>query len=188
MRKDIGVKPYLYPMPVLMIGTYDENGKPDVMNMAWGGICGNDKVALNISKGHKTTKNILKNNAFTLAVADLDHLAEADYFGIASGNNVEDKFERTGLHAVKSARVNAPIIQEFPLTLECKVDHVDDSDDFRIVGEIVNVSVDEKVLDKDGNVDPEKLNAFCFDTFTRGYYKIGERAGDAWGSGKKFQD
>lgn len=187
MKKDLGVKPYLFPMPVLMIATYGENDKVDVMNMAWGGICDNNKVALNITESHKTSKNIKERGAFTISIADIDHLEESDFFGTASGNTMEDKFERTGMTAVKSSRVDAPIIEEYPITLECKVIKIQNDElGFRVIGEIVNVIADEKVLDEKGNVDPTKLNAFVFDQFKNGYYKIGEKVGDAWKSGQKF--
>ena len=187
MKKDLGVQPYLFPMPVLMIATYGENEKVDVMNMAWGGICSNNMVALNISEGHKTTKNIKKRGAFTLSVADTEHLDESDFFGIASGNKMEDKFERTNMHAVKSTKVDAPIIEEYPITLECKVAEIqNESYGTRVLGEIVNVIADEKVLDENGKVDPTKLNAFVFDQYQNGYYKIGEKVGKAWDNGEKF--
>lgn len=181
MLKDLGVKPYLFPMPVLMITTYGDDDKVDVMNMAWGGICAQNMVALNIDEDHKTSENIKKRGAFTLSIADVDHIEEADFFGIATGNKMEDKFERTGLHAVKSTRVDAPIVQEFPVTLECKVVECQNTAyGFRVLGEIVNVLADEKVLNEKGNVDPEKLNAFVFDQFQSGYYAIGEKVGQAW--------
>ena len=184
MLKDLGVKPYLFPMPVLMITTYGDDDKVDVMNMAWGGICAQNMVALNIDEDHKTSENIKKRGAFTLSIADVDHIEEADFFGIATGNKMEDKFERTGLHAVKSTRVDAPIVQEFPVTLECKVvERQNTAYGFRVLGEIVNVLADEKVLNEKGNVDPEKLNAFVFDQFQSGYYAIGEKVGQAWKSG-----
>ena len=187
MKKSLGVKPYLYPMPVLMIATYGEDGTVDVMNMAWGGICASNLVALNIDEDHKTAENIKKQGAFTLSVADVDHLAEADFFGIATGNKMADKFERSGLHAVKSAHVDAPVIEEFPLTLECKVAEIQHpSYGFRVVGEIVNVLADEKVLDEKGKVDPTKLNAFVFDQMRSGYYAVGEKVGQAWQSGAKL--
>ena len=180
-KKDLGVKPYLFPMPVLMIATYCEDGSVDVMNMAWGGICGNNKVALNITESHKTSKNIKERGAFTISVADIPHLEESDYFGTASANRVKDKFEKSGMHAVKSERVDAPIIEEYPITLECKVSKIyNDDEGFRVVGEIVNVLVDEEVLDSNGKVDPIKLNAFVFDQFQNGYYAIGEKVGEAW--------
>ena len=186
-KKDFGVKPYLFPMPVLMIATYCEDGSVDVMNMAWGGICDNNKVALNISETHKTAQNIKERKAFTISIADVEHLAESDFFGTASANRMPNKFERSGMHAIKSSRVDAPIIEEYPITLECVVTKIQNEDDeFRVVGEIVNVLADEKVLDKSGKVDPSKLNAFVFDQFQNGYYKIGEKIGDAWKSGQKF--
>ena len=124
MKINLGVKPYLFPMPVLMIATYGEDDRVNVMNMAWGGICDDNKVALNISDTHKTADNLRARRAFTISVANQDHLEAADYFGMVTGNKVPDKFERTGLHAVRSERVDAPVVTEFPLTIECRV--VDD--------------------------------------------------------------
>lgn len=184
MLKDLGVKPYLFPMPVLMIATYCDDGSVDVMNMAWGGICDENMVALNISESHKTSQNIKNRMAFTLSIADIDHIEAADFFGIATGNKMNDKFERSGLHAEKSSRVDAPVITDFPITLECKVKELQHSDSgFRVVGEIINVLADEKVLDEKGMVDPIKLNAFVFDQFQSGYYAIGEKVGQAWKTG-----
>lgn len=184
MLKDLGVKPYLFPMPVLMIATYCDDGSVDVMNMAWGGICDENMVTLNISESHKTSQNIKNRMAFTLSIADIDHIEAADFFGIATGNKMNDKFERSGLHAEKSSRVDAPVITDFPITLECKVKELQHSDSgFRVVGEIINVLADEKVLDEKGRVDPTKLNAFVFDQFQSGYYAIGEKVGQAWKTG-----
>ena len=187
MKKDLGVNPFTFPMPVLMIATYGKDDKIDVMNMAWGGVCADNMVALNISDYHKTTKNIEERKAFTLSIADTDHLEEADFFGIASGNKMEDKFEKTGMHATKSKNVDAPIIEEFPLTLECKVVEMQNQPyGLRVLGEIVNLVADEKVLDENGKVDAAKLNAFVFDQFRNGYYKVGEKVGQAWKSGMKY--
>lgn len=187
MLKNIGVKPYTFPMPVLMIATYGEDGKVDVMNMAWGGVCAENMVALNIDEDHKTSANIKARGAFTLSVADIPHIKAADFFGIATGNKMEDKFERSGLHAVKSSRVDAPIVEEFPLTLECKVAECQHTTyGFRVLGEIVNVLADEKVLDEKGKVIPEKLNAFVFDQCRSGYYAVGEKVGQAWQTGAKL--
>ena len=184
MLKDLGVKPYAFPMPVLLIATYGEDGKVDVMNMAWGGICAENMIALNIDEEHKTSANIKARGAFTVSVADVPHIEAADFFGIAFGNKMTDKFERSGLHAVKSTRVDAPVVEEFPLTLECKVVECQHTAyGFRVLGEIVNVLADEKVLDDKGRVQPEKLNAFVFDQFRSGYYAIGEKVGQAWQSG-----
>lgn len=187
MLKDLGVKPFVFPMPVLLIASYDEKDKVDVMNMAWGGICANNMVALNISEGHKTAKNIKLRQAFTLSIADIDHLKEADFFGIASGNQMDDKFEKSNLTAIKSKNVDAPIVTEFPLTLECEVVECQNTVyGFRVLGKIVNVLADEKVLDENNKVDPTKLNAFVFDQFQNGYYTIGEKVGQAWDSGMEF--
>ena len=187
MLKDLGVKPYTFPMPVLMIATYGEDGKVDVMNMAWGGVCAENMVALNIDEDHKTSANIKARGAFTLSIADIPHIEAADYFGLATGNKMEDKFERSGLHAVKSGRVDAPVVEEFPLTLECKVVECQHTAyGFRVLGEIVNVLADEKVLDEKGKVIPEKLNAFVFDQCRSGYYAVGEKVGQAWQTGAKL--
>lgn len=184
MKKELAVNPYLFPMPVLMIATYGDDGKVDVMNMAWGGICAEDMVSLNISEDHKTSANIKKTNAFTLSIADVDHLEAADFFGIATGNKMEDKFERSGLTAVKSQKVNAPIIDEFPLTLECEVvEYKNEVYGFHVIGRIVGVLAEAHVLNEKGKVDPKKLNAFVFDQFQNGYYAIGEKVGQAWNSG-----
>ena len=187
MKKELGVKPYVFPMPVLMIATYGADGKVDVMNMAWGGVCAENMVALNIDEDHKTTENIKARGAFTLSVADIPHIEAADFFGIATGNKMQDKFERSGLHAVKSTRVDAPVIQEFPLTLECKVAEIQHTSyGFRVLGEIVNVLADENVLDEKGKVMPEKLQAFVFDQFRSGYYAVGEKVGRAWHTGAEL--
>ena len=184
MKKELAVNPYLFPMPVLMIATYGDDGKVDVMNMAWGGICAEDMVSLNISEDHKTSANIKKTIAFTLSIADVDHLEAADFFGIATGNKMEDKFERSGLTAVKSQKVNAPIIDEFPLTLECEVvEYKNEAYGFHVIGRIVGVLAEAHVLNEKGKVDPKKLNAFVFDQFQNGYYAIGEKVGQAWNSG-----
>lgn len=193
MKKTLGIKPYLFPMPVLMIATYGDHDKVDVMNMAWGGICAENMVSLNIGEDHKTSENIKKHGAFTLSIADIPHIEAADFFGIATGNIMNDKFERTGLTAIKSEKVDAPIIDEFPLTLECKVvEAKNEVYGFHVIGEIVDVLADESVLDERGKVDPTKLNAFVFDQFQNGYYAIGNKVGQAWHTGvplmKKDQD
>ena len=184
MKKDIGVIPAVFPMPVLMIGTYDEKGMVNVMNAAWGQVCDHDKIILSLTESHKTVKNLKLNKAFTVALADRDHVKEADYFGIVSGNNVEDKFERSGLHAYRSDKVNAPIIEEFPIVMECELFEIIDTDSiYGIVGKIVSTKVDEKALSQNGKVDVEKLNALMFDQFQSGYYVVGEKVGIAWNEG-----
>lgn len=184
MAKNLGVQPYLFPMPTYMIGTYNEDGTVDVMMMAWGGICAEDMVALNLEAEHKTVANLEKRKAFTLAVPGTDTLRESDFFGIATSNKMADKFERTGLHAVKSERVDAPVIAEYPLTLECEVVQMQSQPyGLRVLGRIVNVLADEKVLDGKGKIDAGKLQAFVFDQMQNGYYAIGEKVGQAWHSG-----
>ena len=121
MMKDFGVKPWLFPMPTYMIGTYNADESVDLMMMAWGGICAENMVALNLEEDHKTVENLRQRGAFTLAIPGTDTLVESDYLGLVSGNKVPDKFARTGLHAEKSGRVDAPVIAEYPVTLECRV-------------------------------------------------------------------
>ena len=189
MTKDFGVKPYLYPMPTYMIGTYNEDDTVDVMMMAWGGICASDMVALNLEADHKTVANLKARKAFTLAVPGTDTLKESDFLGIATSNKMADKFQRTGLHAVKSTRVDAPIITEYPLTLECQVVEMQSQPyGLRVLGKIVNVLADEKVLDEKGKIDAAKLNAFAFDQMQNGYYAMGEKVGQAWSSGAELMN
>ena len=183
MKKDLGVKQAVFPMPVLMVAAYDENGKPNVMNAAWGKISGMEKVSLFISEPHKTTKNIRKTKAFTVSIADVAHMEAADYVGIASGNDTEDKWERSGLHETKSTHVNAPVLEEFPVCIECELDEIIEGDNHAVIGKIVNVCAEESVLDENGNVDPSKLNALVFDNFQSGYYVVGEKVGTAWDAG-----
>ena len=187
MRKDLGVKPAVYPMPVLMIATYDENGVVDVMNAAWGTICDSDKILLNLTATHKTVKNIKLNKAFTVSLADAKHVKESDFFGIASGNTMADKFDRSGMTAVRSERVNAPIVEEYPVTMECELLEIVETEHiYSIIGKIVNVSSHEEVLDEKGRVDIEKTGVLMFDQFRAGYYATGEKIGQAWQSGKEL--
>ncbi len=184
MKKDLGVVAAVYPMPVLMVAAYDENEKVNVMNVAWGQIADDDKIILFIGEGKKTWLNILASKAFTVSIADEAHMDAADFFGIASGNRINDKFERTGYHAVKSDKVNAPIIEEFPVVMECELlEHLKDEYVSAIVGKIVNVKANEEVLDEKGKVDPEKLYALMFDQFRNGYYSTGKKVGQAWNAG-----
>ena len=187
MKKNLGVVQAVYPMPVLMVAAYDENEKVNVMNAAWGMICNEDRIALFIDEDHKTTQNLLKTKAFTVSLADQDHMDVADFFGIASGNKMEDKFERTGYTAVKSTFVNAPIIDEFPVVMECELAEIVETDHLHaVVGTIKNVCADENVLDERGKINPEKLNAIIFDQFQSGYYVAEEKVGKAWNAGKEL--
>ena len=187
MKKDLGVIQAIYPMPVLMVAAYDENQKVNVMNVAWGQICDYDKLILFIGEGKKTLKNILTSKAFTVALADEKHMDVADFLGMSSGNKIEDKFERTGYHAIKSDKVNAPIIEEFPLVIECELlEYLDQENISGVIGKIINVKADEEVLNEKGKVDPEKLQVLMFDQFTNGYYLTGKRVGQAWSEGKEL--
>lgn len=187
MKKDLGVIPAVYPMPVLMVAAYDRDGKVNVMNAAWGQICDDDKIILFIGKGKKTWLNIEQSKAFTVSIADRDHVDVADFFGIASGNRMPDKFERTGYHATESDRVHAPIVEEFPVVMECRLLEFLDSEFVSgIVGQIVNVKAEESVLDENGKINPLKLNALIFDQFQSGYYVTGEKVAQAWNAGAKW--
>lgn len=184
MKKSFGVQPYLFPMPTYMIGTYNEDDTVDLMMMAWGGICDTDMVALNLAADHKTVANLKARKAFTLAIPGVDTLKESDFLGIASANKMPDKFARTGLHAVKSDKVDAPVIEEYPVTLECTVERFEDEPyGLRVLGRIVNVLADEKTLDEKGKIDAGKIGAFVFDQMRNGYYAIGEKVGQAWNAG-----
>ena len=184
MRKNLGSQPAVFPMPVLMVASYDENGTVQVMNAAWGMICDMDKIALFIDEDHATTRAIRQTGAFTVSIADKDHMDVADYYGIATGNKMPDKFERSGYHAEKSTYVNAPVITEFPVTLECELAEITQTENLHaVVGRIVNVSADEKVLSENGKIDPMKLNALIFDQFQHGYYVATQKVGKAWNAG-----
>ena len=184
MRKDLGKQPALFPMPVLMVAAYDEKGTVQIMNAAWGMICDMDKIALFIDEDHATTKAIRATKAFTVSLADKDHMDVADYFGIATGNKVPDKFARSGYHQENSAHVNAPVITEFPVTIECELAEITETENLHaVVGRIINVSAKETVLSENGKVDPVKLNALIFDQFQNGYYVASEKVGKAWNAG-----
>ncbi len=187
MKKDLGKQPAVFPMPVLIVAAYDENGTVQVMNAAWGSICDMDKIALFIDEEHATTKAIRKTKAFTVSLADKDHMDAADYYGIATGNKMKDKFEKSGCHAEKSRYVNAPIITEFPVALECELAEITETENLHaVVGKILNVSADENVISDNGKIDPVKLNALIFDQFRSGYYVATEKVGQAWNAGKEL--
>ncbi len=186
MRKNFGAKPLSYPQPVLIIATYDENGIPDAMNAAWGGISEMNQISICLSAGHKTVKNLLNRKAFTVSMGEASHVVACDYVGIVSGNNVNDKFARAGFHATPSQVVDAPLIDELSVTLECKL--IDYNPNTCILrGEIVNVSVDERVLDANGNVDPLKVGPITFDPFNNAYLSIGGKIADAFSVGKQLK-
>ena len=183
MRKNIKVTEAIFPMPVLMIATYNEDGSIDVMNAAWGTMLERNQVILNLTETHKTVKNIKERKAFTVSIADSDHVVEADYFGIVSGNNTPNKFENSGLTATKSGNIDAPIINEFPICLECEFIEYGECG---VIGKVVNVTADDKVMNGD-NVDISLVNAIAFDPYTHGYYKVNERVGNAFKDGLQLK-
>ncbi len=182
MRKNFGAKPLSFPQPVFIIGTYNADGTPNAMNAAWGGISEEKEITICVDSTHKTAENLIAKGAFTVSMATLNTLAACDYVGIASGNDTPNKVEKAGLHAVKGEFVDAPYFEELPMTMECKVISYD-PESCRLVGEIVNVSADESVLNEKGKVDPGKLQPITFDPMNNTYLVLGEKAGDAFRAG-----
>lgn len=178
----------MYPLPVLIIGTYGEDGTPDAMNVAYGGILNAARLQINIGVRHKTSDNIKIKRAFTVGIADRKNLTAADYVGIVSGHDVKDKLAKTGWTVSKSEFVDAPVFEELPITLECRVEEINQYDKtLRIVAEIVNTVVDEEILDADGNVDADKLLALSYDPSTKAYRILGEKAGQAFADGNALK-
>ena len=188
MRKNLGANPYVYPQPVLIVATYGEDGTVDAMNVAYGGIVNSNRIQINIGVRHKTSDNIKLKKAFTVGIADEKNLGAADYVGIVSGHDVPDKMEKSGFHTVKSEFVDAPVIEELPISLECRVEEINQYDKtLRIVAEIVNVSADEEILDREGKIDPEKLKAISYDPANHTYLRVGEKVGTAFSDGNKLK-
>lgn len=186
--KNIKVGPLLFPMPTYMINTYNEDNSVDSMMMAWGGICDSDMVALNLAGSHKTVANIKARKAFCLAVPSVDQLVESDYMGIVSANKESEKFKKTGLTAVKSEHVDAPVITEYPVTLECELFALEDEPyGLRILGKVVNILAKDDVLNADGKIDIEKVRPFIYDASNNGYYELGKKVGIAWKSGTEIK-
>lgn len=181
-RVNFGAKPYMYPMPVLIVGTYDENGVPNAMNAAWGIITDMNEISISMSK-HKTTDNFAKTGAFTVSIATEDTVIPCDYVGVESAVKVPDKFEKAGFHATKSEYVNAPLIDELPMALECKVKSFNDG---ILIGEIVNVNADESIL-TDGKIDPAKLKPITYDPVNNAYIGLGKKVGEAFKDGLKLK-
>lgn len=187
MRKDLKLTEGIFPMPVLMVATYNEDGSVNVMNAAWGTMQERGNVALNLTESHKTVKNIKVRGAFTVSIADAAHVAEADYFGVVSGNKEPRKFEKSGLTAVKSEHIDAPIINEFPLCLECEfIEYQSNEYGIGVIGKVVNISADESVMVGD-KIDMSLVNAIAFDPYTHGYYKVTERVGEAFKDGLQLK-
>lgn len=184
MRKNFGVKPWVYPQPVLIIGTYDADGNPDAMNAAWGGQYSPSQIMLSLSE-HKTTENIRLKGAFTVSFATAATVVASDYVGIVSANHAPDKMAKSGFTTTRSEVVDAPVINELPLTLECKF--VKFNEDGKVIGEIVNVSADESILDDNGTIDAAKLDAIIFDPVNATYLRLGEKVGNAFKDGAKLK-
>lgn len=187
MRKKLNVTEGIFPMPVLIVATYNEDGSVNAMNAAWGTMQERDHVVLNLTETHKTVQNIKARGAFTVSIADAAHVVEADYFGVESGNRVPNKLEISGLTADKSELVDAPVINEFPLCLECEfIEYQSNQYGCGVIGKVVNVTADESVM-SDGKLDMSLVNAIAFDPYTHGYYKVTERVGEAFKDGIRLK-
>ena len=182
MRKNFGAKAMCYPMPVFIIGTYNADGSPNAMNAAWGGISEETEITICVDNTHKTAENLLARKAFTVSMATVNHLAACDYVGIVSGSKDPEKFSKAGFHATRSEFVDAPLIEELPMALECEVISYD-VETCRLVGRIVNVCADESVLGENGKVDVSKLQPITFDPMNHHYLVLGEKAGQAFHDG-----
>lgn len=185
MRKNFGAKPFLYPQAVFIIGSYDENGNANAMNAAWGGVADFNKIFICISS-HKTTDNILARKAFTVSMGTADQVVACDYVGLVSGRDEPEKMKKAGFTTIKSEYIDAPVIKELPLTLECRLISYDTENDY-MFGEIVNVSADECILDDSGNIDVSKLRPIIFDGANSAYHVIGEKVGNAFSDGKQLK-
>lgn len=181
MRQNLGVKTAIYPQPALMLGTYNEDGVPNVMFAAWGGITDHDELTIACSAGHKTGENLVREGVFTVSIGTVETAAACDYLGTASGNDTPDKVAKAGFHAVKAENVNAPIFDELPLAIECKVKEYDTASG-KLIGQIVNVSVCDSIL-TDGKIDMKKFHPLTFAESDKSYYALGEFLGYAWDLG-----
>lgn len=187
MRKNLGAKAHIYPQPVFIIASYDENGVADAMNAAWCGIADYTTLALYLDASHKTVKNILNRKAFTVSMATEDYVAECDYVGIVSANKVPDKLAKVGFHTTQSAFVDAPLIDELPMTLECEFISYDKESEL-LLGKVINLSADESILDESGKIDSAKLKPIIYDSVHVAYLGIGEQVGKAFSDGNKIKN
>lgn len=185
MRKSLGAKPFIYPQPVLIIGTYQDNGEANAMNAAWGGIVDVNRISIALSM-HNSTANILKRKAFTVSMATSKEVIACDFVGVVSMNKDSEKMKKTGWHEVRSEVVDAPYFEELPLTLECELVSYDEESEI-LIGEIKNVLVDEAILDENGKIDVAKLDVICFDPSNHGYYTLGSKVGNAFKDGFKLK-
>ena len=186
MRKNFGAKEMCYPMPVFIIGTYNADGTPNAMNAAWGGVTEEAQLTICVDAEHKTAENVLARKAFTVSMGTAEYVKACDYVGIVSGNKEPNKFAKAGFHATKSAFVDAPLIDELPMALECEMLSYD-PESCHLVGKVVNVCVDEAYLDEKGKVDLTKFKPLCYDCDGHGYYTLGERVGSAFSDGLKLK-
>lgn len=185
-RVNIGAKPYIMPMPVLMISSYDENNITTAMLAVWGGITNEKEITITVAKERNTLKGILSNQAFVVSMGDVEHTVECDYLGITHGSKVDDKFEKSGFHSTKSEFVDAPLIDELPFAVECRVKSYD-PETWRLVGEIVNVSLDERILGENGKVSFDKFHPLAFDWMNKIYLSLGEKVGNAYKDGLEIR-
>lgn len=174
---------FVAPEPAIMIGTYDAKGTPDVMMAAWGGQSDGDKIKIHLSK-HQTTENLSLKKAFTVSFATVKTMAESDYFGTVSGKEVPNKLQIVGFTSHKSPNVDAPIIDQYPVALECEVVSFENG---VLIGKVVNTSAEKDVLDADGNIDLGKMQVICFDPINNTYRIVGDVVGKAWSVGEKFK-
>lgn len=187
MKQPIKTSEAIFPMPVLLISTYNEDGSIDVMNAAWGTMMDRDHVALNLTETHKTVENIKQRKGFVIHIADAAHVVEADWFGVVSGRKEKDKLAKSGLTATKSSLVDAPIINELPIAIECEfIEYQSDETGLGVIGKVLQTSVESNLI-KDGKVDIESLNAIAFDPYTHGYYQVTKRVGEAFKDGLKLK-
>lgn len=186
--KQFKSSPWVAPQPVLIIGTYDKDGKPNAMNAAWGGQWSAKEIMISMGS-HATTDNLATNNGFTVTFATVDTMIAADYVGIVSGRKVTNKIEKTGWKAVKAEQVNAPVFENFPMTLECRVSEKigEGEGGYKLVGEIVNIQVDERYLGPDGQPDIEKMHLITFDPVHHGYIELGSKVGNAFADGMQIK-
>ena len=186
MRKNFGAHASIYPQPVFILAAYGEDGTPCAMNAAWGGISDDQELSFCVSPSHRTVKDLLARGAFTVSMGDAKHVAACDYVGIASGNNTRDKLAKAGFTVSKSESVDAPVINELAVCMECTVKSYDPETGL-LVGEIVNVSADERILNADGTIDPARLRPITFDMANSAYLVLGEKVGNAFQDGKKLK-
>lgn len=176
--------PAIFPLPVIMIATYNDDGTIDVMNAAWGTPFDTNQIELNISDSHRTTENIRKRKAFSVSLANVDNMVAADYVGMVSAKNVKDKFEKTHWRAHKSDIVDAPILDDFPYSMECTLECF--KEDYGIIGNIKRLLVDDKYFDENGKINLAKMRIIAYDPFNHGYYVVGEKVGQAFSEGRKL--